>query len=207
MRLETKERLKTPLRTLRYKYWIIKEKIQGVDFTTQVNLDQIGIAPERGNRYQASVPRMKRLFDRFGITDRDVFLDLGCGKGKAMWYVAKYPFGKILGVEWSEELVKVAKNNFRRLGLSRCEVIQGDAGQFHIPEEVTYIYMCNPFPEMVMKEVMERIRESLERKRRKITIVYGNPVCHDVIIDSGLFHEVKDWKNNKVYTSTSAYSA
>lgn len=195
------EAIKNPLRRGRYKLWIFIEKFRGIDFTTYVGLDDLKLSAQRSNYYLAVTPRLKRLLKTFNITDKDCIVDLGCGKGKALYYMHSFDFCKIYGVELSTELCNIANANIQKLFLNKCEVINADAGKYELDNKVNYIFMNNPFPSAVVKEVMANIYKSLERKQRKITIIYLNPVCHDDIIATNIFKEIKYWKNYRIYTN------
>lgn len=201
MKLETKEKLKTPLRQIRYHTWILTERARGLNLTSTVSTDELGLPSERCVGYQATTPRMKRLLKQLNIPEGASIVDLGCGKGKAMTYMAYFPFKRIIGVEISPELVEIARKNFARLGLDRCEVVLADAENYSIPDDVSYLFMFNPFSQTVLKGVMRNILSSLERNERKFTIIYLYAVHCDVIEESGVFQENMDWKQYKVYTN------
>ncbi len=49
------------------------------------------------------------------ITSQDSILDAGCGKGKMLYYLSKFPFKKVCGLEYSPKLVKIARQNMRKI--------------------------------------------------------------------------------------------
>ena len=91
--------LKDPLRNMRYKLWIEMDRIRGIDFTEQVDLNDLNLSSLRSSRYHAVTPRLKRLLRNMDISQKDEFLDLGCGKGKALYFASKCGFGKIWGLK------------------------------------------------------------------------------------------------------------
>src|SRR5438105_11506431 len=50
---------------------------------------------------------------------RLTFIDLGCGKGRALMLAAEHPFRRIIGVEFAEPLVATARANIQHLGETR----------------------------------------------------------------------------------------
>ena len=84
----------------------------GCDFSRWVTADSIGFSPERGNQYQPSSGNMVNVLRRYAITKSDAVLDIGCGKGKVMYLLSHFPFGKIDGIDLSPQLVKIANDNF-----------------------------------------------------------------------------------------------
>jgi predicted RNA methylase len=127
------------------------------------------------------------VFRTIEIPPGSVALDLGSGKGGAALTLCRSGFAEVIGVELSEQLVQVARRNTARLGRRNVRFIHADAAAFRDYDRVTHIFMYNPFPCEVMRHVMTNLRASLERAPRPMTIVYRKPLCHEVIIASGLF--------------------
>ena len=103
-----------------------------------------------------------------------------------------------MGVEISDILYNIALDNMSKLHIDNVNISLMDAGKYVVPDTVTYIFMFNPFPEKVIAEVLDNINESLCRKKRKITIIYLQPVWSDVICKYG-FVMTKYWKNYCIY--------
>lgn len=102
-----------------------------------------------------------------------------------MLTLARYPFSRINGVEISSNLAQIARQNLRRMGISNSTVFTGDAAAFTDLDCYTYIYMYNPFPEIVVQSVAANIAASLRRRSRKLTLIYKNPVFASVLVDAG----------------------
>ena len=68
-----------------------------------------------------------------------------------MVYMAalNYPFGRVIGVEIAPELNAVARENIDRMRTRlRCQevdLVTMDATQWQVPDDLTYVYMFNPF--------------------------------------------------------------
>lgn len=111
---------------------------------------------------------------------RFVFIDFGSGKGRALLLAKQFPFKRIVGVEFSEELHRIAEENIRRFpsdARERQEVesLCCDATEFALPEDPLVCYFCNPFDAVVMQQICHNIEESLARTPRDLWIVYYNP--------------------------------
>jgi SAM-dependent methyltransferase len=167
---------------LRYKLW---NKWKGVDFAFASTAD-LGLPPPHFH-YSSGGPILARVFSTVEIPPGSVALDLGSGKGGAALTLSRTGFAEVIGVELSDTLVQVARRNAERLGRRNVRFIHADAGAFQEYDRVTHIFMYNPFSCDVMKQVMVNLRASLERAPRRVTIVYRKPLCHEVIIGSGLF--------------------
>lgn len=95
---------------------------------------------------------------------QDAFLDYGSGKGRALLAAARYPFGRVIGVELNEWDCEIARSNATiaapRLRCSQIEVVTADATVWPVPDDVTYVYMFNPFWGETFRMMLDRLLES-----------------------------------------------
>jgi SAM-dependent methyltransferase len=134
-------------------------------------------------RYEASDPEYFRKAMEVLPTDfRDfVFIDFGSGKGRALLLATEFPFKRIIGVEFAEELHRIAEDNIQRFrgNMSKCKDVQAicmDALKFPLPEDARLLcYFGDPFDEPLMAEMLMNIQNSLSRAPRDVFIVYYNP--------------------------------
>jgi hypothetical protein len=129
------------------------------------------------------------------ITRNDTLLDYGSGKGRVLLAAGRYPFGRVLGVELDQGYCEIARSNVRaaapRLRCPRIEVVAADATTWPVPDDVTYIYMYNPFWGETFRAMLDRVSESLDRRPRELTIVYANGACTDELLATGRFRRVR----------------
>lgn len=149
------------------------------DFSGWMMQEEAGFTKQQGNQYQPCTDQLKKVLKRLSICEEDAILDIGCGKGKAMYLMSCFPFRKIRGYDLSEELVRIANQNFQKLGLKNCEAFQADAMEFAEYDDFNYFFIFNSFPRDVFETMMEHLMESVERRPRKVRFIYLNPVCHD----------------------------
>jgi len=147
------------------------------------------------------------------VPGRDVFVDYGCGMGRAIILAARRPFRGVIGVERSSELCAVARNNItrarRKLQCPNVQVVNSDAQDYLVPDDATVFFLFNPFGESTVRCVLQRILESLERNPRKLTIVYALPKCCGDPLDEQpwltLKHDLKtvhaDWQRLAIYAT------
>ncbi len=128
----------------------------------------------------------------------DHFLDIGCGRGRAMCVAAHYGFTTLTGIDFSAVLANTAVANLeitkQKLPSIHYQVFNNDAFYFEIPDDVSCIFLFNPFDEVIMSGVVYNILESIKRNRRTVTIIYANPLHKEAFTIAG-FTEVYFKKN------------
>lgn len=108
---------------------------------------------------------------------RSVFLDYGCGKGRAIAVAASMPFQRVIGVELSEPLIDKCRENLARMRgkhASQVELHCVDATRYSVPHDVNVIYFFNPFRGDTLAAVLANIQASQREHPRRIHVVYFN---------------------------------
>jgi len=85
----------------------------------------------------------------------DVFVDIGSGAGRAIALVHLLTGASTIGIEIQPELVAASRALVQRLGLSRVEVVEGDAVDTTVAGSVFFLY-C-PFGTARLQKVLERL--------------------------------------------------
>ena len=184
------------------KHEIAGEKKYDIDTTGAdelSNLEKKGIDISHATIYMpASYDLMEELFDKLQPEKLNHFIDIGCGKGRAMVVAAHYGFKKITGIDFSKELCSAAIENMEKVKtkfpFSIFQVINNDAFYYAIPKDADCIFLFNPFDETIMSAVVNNIRESIKKNPRKLTVIYLNPVQKHLFITAGykeIFHTKK----------------
>ena len=134
-----------------------------------------------GNAYQPTSPGLfGEILASLEIAhERFVFVDFGSGKGRVVLLASQVPFRKVVGVEFSSQLHRVAQQNLERFAAEkrRCgsiELLCMDATQYPIPDEDAVLYFYNPFEQQVMDIVLANLQASLARRPRTIYLVLVN---------------------------------
>jgi SAM-dependent methyltransferase len=68
------------------------------------------------------------------------FVDIGCGKGRALILASQYHFRNLLGVEYSAHLCQAAEENVRHCGIENCRITCPDATAFSYPSTSTFAF-------------------------------------------------------------------
>ena len=174
-------------------------RYHGLDYAVANNID-----PKLGYFHTHSGgPRLTKVINTLNVSKDDVVLDLGVGKGIAAITLAHH-FSLVIGVDLSQELIEIAKQNASKAGVSNIEFHCADARYFNDRlERVTHVYLYNPFPASVMNDALSNLKESIRRKPRQITLIYAHPTCHDAVVAAGFTHRrdvhLKQFYNVSIY--------
>lgn len=111
---------------------------------------------------------------------QSVFVDFGSGKGKAMFMAAERGFRKVIGVEFSIELVEICRKNlevFKAKSKSKTEfeILHMDASEYEIPADANLMFFSNPFNEAVTEKVIGNILRSYDQTPREVWVVHLHP--------------------------------
>ena len=133
---------------------------------------------------------LRRILKRGEVTPDDVFIDIGSGMGRLVFQAAeRYPFRRVIGVEISEYLNAVARENIERnrhrLRCKEVEIVTADVLAYDLPDDVTVAYFYNPFTGPVFGAAVEKLTESLERRPRRLRVIYSNPREEERLLAAG----------------------
>lgn len=160
----------------------------GVDtagITPLGDLAVVGQHRDLGHYYHGSDPKVfERLLQQLPVDPAQfTFVDYGSGKGKALLLASLWPFQAVLGVEFAQALHAVAERNINRFCHpgQRCRAmtsIHQDATQFELPRTPLVLYFYNPFSEVVLAAILQKVQASLVLQPRDIWICYAHPYAH-----------------------------
>jgi SAM-dependent methyltransferase len=105
------------------------------------------------------------------ITNKDVLVDVGCGKGRMINYWLSRKLGnRIFGLELDP---RVAGYTARNLSKWRNVTIKSGDAIANLPKDGTVFYFYNPFTEEKVREFEAALSERFANK--PITVIYYNP--------------------------------
>jgi SAM-dependent methyltransferase len=145
-------------------------------------LDSVSSAYIHSHGYDAcDIARLRRDLSFPAIArEKYEFIDIGCGKGRALIFAAEMGFGKVTGVEISPMLSEIAAKNLKICGIDGTIVTQ-DAGTFVIPENPCVCYLYDPFGKPVMKKFVANIENRLKRSAQDLWIIYRGPLYSRIL--------------------------
>lgn len=104
------------------------------------------------------------------------FMDIGCGKGRAVFMAERAGFNDLTGIELDQELVATAQDNLERYANkrqeSRIKFINVNAVNFEYGNRPTVYFLFNPFNQLVLEKVIRRIQSTGSEES---LFIYMNP--------------------------------
>jgi hypothetical protein len=90
------------------------------------------------------------------------FIDLGCGKGRAVLLATELPFKEVIGVELNPGLAQTAADNLDiwqsdGRAHSPARIFCQDATDFQLPTNPCVIFLYNPFAEPLVHRLIQRL--------------------------------------------------
>ena len=151
---------------------------------------------------------LPRALRYIGVSDGDVFVDFGCGKGRVVHQAAKRPFRRVVGVEISPVLAEAARSALAaRRHQHRCrdvEIVVADVTAFRVPDDLTVGYFYRPFTGETFEAVLRGIVDSIDRNPRRVSLIYVWPTDHErsQILATGRFRLLKEQRSRLLDTAT-----
>jgi len=142
--------------------------------------------------------RLRRAIDRWRSTMKIAdlggyaFVDIGCGKGRALLVASEFGFREVVGLEVSPELTQIAERNSYqwravRQDTSPIRVVCGDAATVVIPAGPVLLYLYNPFGAPVLRKLLEHLIETRGRCGPSLDLLYLHPEEQAVFREFPLF--------------------
>lgn len=132
---------------------------------------------------------VRRAFEDLAPGPRDVVADLGSGKGKVILIAGRLPYGRVIGVEIDEVLGRCAEQNIRQakswLRAREVTSVTASVLDWPVPDELSVVFMFNPFVGETFRKAVQRIIDSYDRKPRTLHIVYRIPAEHNWLVGTG----------------------
>ncbi len=121
--------------------------------------------------------------------DRYTFLDVGCGKGRALILAAENPFQEVVGIELNPSLAAIARSNLAaaadRLApdrLAPIRLVEGDALTTPLPASPTVVFLFHPFEAPAIRRFLRLVEAHCATRPNQLDILYVNAE-HAAILD------------------------
>lgn len=119
---------------------------------------------------------LERLVNSGLITQEDVVLDYGCGKGRVGFFLSYRTKVKTIGIEYDDRILDIALEN-QKTTISRVkpDFVLTKAEEYEVPPDVNRCYFFNPFSVEILRKVMARIIESYYENPREVFLFFYYP--------------------------------
>lgn len=140
-----------------------------------------------------------KILHRLQLRPDDVFVDIGCGKGRVVCCAATLAARKVIGIDVEAGLCEVARANAASLRGRRAEVeiVNLPAQQFDY-RECTAVFLFNPFGESTLRETLASVERSIAHNPRRVRLAYLNPIHENVLRESACFTHAETWKRKPI---------
>ena len=151
--------------------------------------------------------------------DTFAFVDMGSGKGRALLVASEFAFAKLVGIELSPQLHRVAQDNIKRYSppSQQCtdfELHCMDVVDYDYGPEPPVLFLFDPFGRETLQSVVANLEASLRAKPRDAYVVYVYPQFEDVLQASRVLRKVAEggpplrpWSRYVVYAASAGRSA
>ena len=179
--------LKIDTRIFDYKYNVKTHKDLNLN---DLKFDSIN-KKEAFNYETVAIFSIKKILNNIDINKKDIFIDFGCGKGRVLLIASKYKFKKIIGVEFSPQLVDIARSNvsickdYNSFNIDIIKIIKGDVLDYKYNNDETVFYLFNPFSNIILDQLCAQIMKSIHQKPRRVYFIYVNPRFQNIIVANG----------------------
>ncbi len=191
------------------------EYSKGIDILSTVRRSQVK-GKEAHGYYPTDFRLLYSIFSNIKISDNDAVLDIGCGKGSTMLALKECGFKRIGGVEYTDDIYRIMIDNIKKCNvkyeqrmietkdvfddcLMYCYL--GDATLINEQLDLyNYFFLFNPFSYSLTTLVIDNIIKSLNRKPRRIKVIYAEPIYHNELLLSGKFKVFYKIKNNNTFS-------
>ena len=137
---------------------------------------------------------ISRILTRLELERSDIFVDIGCGKGRVVCCACRLPVRRVVGIEVNQDLLKQADSNVAHMRGPKAsfEPIPLPAEAYDYPD-ATAIYLYNPFDRPIMDQVFQKLTQSYLRNPRRIRVAYANCVHEEPLRQTGWLKKQDEW--------------
>ena len=172
------------------------DRALNIETAEKVDITNFGLDGTNRSGYEAaSWLDLRRVLSPAEVSQDDVFVDLGSGKGRVVLLAARYPFKRVIGVELAERLTAIARRNVAncraRLRCRDIELVTEDVVGYRIPDDVTVVFLYNPFQGPILDAAVANLIASVDRRPRTVRVIYRADARHDRLIPTGRFRLVR----------------
>jgi cyclopropane fatty-acyl-phospholipid synthase-like methyltransferase len=146
-----------------------------------------------------------RILDHLALGPSDIFVDIGCGKGRMLCCAARYRVEHVLGVDLSEPFCAAARENARRLRGRKAPIsVQTSAADEFDYSSASVLFFFNPFGEATMAPLLTKIGREVTREVR---VAYAQPAHDDAFQRQTWLEQIEYWDASERHGAVSFYQS
>jgi SAM-dependent methyltransferase len=129
---------------------------------------------------------VRRILRHLQLKPGDVFVDIGCGKGRVLCCTARRSIEHVYGMDVSTQLCDAARDNAEHLRGRRSPItIRNVVAQEFDYSDATVLFMFDPFGADTLQQVLDKVRADTDGRARTgdrgIRVAYANPTHEGVL--------------------------
>jgi SAM-dependent methyltransferase len=142
-----------------------------------------GYAAVPPSRFRSSIARWQAS-EPPHVLNEYCFIDIGCGKGRALLLASEFGFREVVGVELNPSLASIARSNVNRwmeAGKAQCDlrVEQNDATELEWPARPCVVFLFNPFDAVLTRQLADRMAAAFRGRPSDLEVIYYKPAQAD----------------------------
>ncbi|NCN26880.1 class I SAM-dependent methyltransferase [bacterium] len=126
---------------------------------------------------------------------QETFLDIGCGKGRALLMAHRWGYKNLLGLDLSGRMISNASQNLAKKGIFHARLKVADAVNFQYPSGDSVFFLNNPFDGNILRPVVTALKE---QSSPESVFVYLNPLREHLFQQLGFkkVYEIDSFNHN-----------
>lgn len=160
--------------------------------------DVVGSVQTQEFRRYHAFPRLSLIWsiDALGVNPAGyTFIDYGSGRGRMLLTAARFPFARVIGIEFSRSLHEEAQQNIAAYPLERlaCRNLASshmNAVNFRPPPGGFIAFFFNPFPLEIVERVASQLEVAAHDSERPSFVIFANTKRFHLFKDRAAFRRL-----------------
>jgi len=143
------------------------------------------------------------------------YIDIGCGKGRALIQGIEAGFKNVVGVEFVPLIANQGRENIKTAMKMlnkdvNWEIVSQDVREYKFPATNLVLYLFNPFDASIFEVFLNNLLLDLEANPRQATLIYNHSYCAPMLDACELMERVNYSSRSKLalnFLSNHSYGA
>jgi SAM-dependent methyltransferase len=114
---------------------------------------------------------LKKIADRFGLKSSDKVVDLGCGRGRGVFFLAQHYGCEATGIDRVESFIEQAKRLAEKCQRLKVAFVLGDMRKFDFSQVTFVFFYGTTFSEEFVDELKQSMK-ALPKGSKVVTVSY-----------------------------------